>query len=109
MLYLTSDLFPICESSSSSPFYRYLWYIIRVTASFTYRPVPLPENPTYIAAEDVTIIVPTIDAGEEFKEAARSWLVGQPKEILIITEEKMLKELQALADAVDPERIRVLT
>ncbi|CAK5267604.1 unnamed protein product [Mycena citricolor] len=90
-------------------FYRYLWYLIRLTASAVYRPVPLPENPTYIAAEDVTIIVPTIDAGEEFKEAARSWLVGQPKEILIITEEKMLKELQALANAVDPERIRVLT
>jgi len=57
----------------------------------------------------VTIIVPTIDAGEEFKEAAHSWLVGKPKEILIITEEKMLGPLQELANAVDPERIRVLT
>lgn len=71
--------------------------------------MPLPENPTYIASEDVTIIVPTIDAGEEFKEAANSWLVGKPKEILIITEEKMLGPLQELANAVDPERIRVLT
>jgi len=109
MLYLTSDLFPIFVPFGVIGFYRYLWYLIRIAASFTYRPVPLPENPTYIASEDVTIIVPTIDAGEEFKEAARSWLVGQPKEILIITEEKMLKELQALANAVDPERIRVLT
>ncbi|KAG6844833.1 hypothetical protein H0H87_003264 [Tephrocybe sp. NHM501043] len=83
--------------------------MIRLAAYFTYRPVPLPENPTYIAAEDVTIIVPTIDAGEEFKEAANSWLVGKPKEILIITEEKMLGPLQELADAVDPQRIRVLT
>lgn len=90
-------------------FYRYLWFLIRLVASFTYRPVPLPENPTYIASEDVTIIVPTIDAGEEFKEAAHSWLVGKPKEILIITEEKMLGPLQELANAVDPERIRVLT
>ena len=90
-------------------FYRYLWYLIRIAASLTYRPVPLPENPTYIAEEDVTIIVPTIDAGEEFKEAAHSWLVGKPKEILIITEEKMLGPLQDLANAVDPERIRVLT
>ncbi|KAG6818688.1 hypothetical protein H0H93_002793, partial [Arthromyces matolae] len=90
-------------------FFRYLWYIIRLLAAFTYRPVPIPENPTYIAPEDVTIIVPTIDAGEEFKEAAHSWLVGKPKEILIITEEKMLGPLQDLANAVDPERIRVLT
>ncbi|KAF7309651.1 hypothetical protein MIND_00336200 [Mycena indigotica] len=109
MLYLTSDLFPVFVPFGVIGFYRYLWYLIRIAASLTYRPVPLPENPTYIAAEDVTIIVPTIDAGEEFKEAARSWLVGKPKEILIITEEKMLKELQALANAVDPERIRVLT
>ena len=90
-------------------FYRYLWYLIRIAASYAYRPIPLPENPTYIASEDVTIIVPTIDAGEEFKEAAHSWLAGKPKEILIITEEKMLGPLQELANAVDPERIRVLT
>lgn len=48
-------------------FYRYFWYIIRLLAWGTYRPIPLPENPTYVAEEDVTIIVPTIDAGEEFR------------------------------------------
>ncbi|KAJ3983770.1 glycosyltransferase family 2 protein [Lentinula detonsa] len=109
MLYLTSDNFPIFVPFGVIGFYRYLWYCIRLAASFAYRPIPLPENPTYIAEEDVTIIVPTIDAGEEFKEAARSWLVGKPKEILIITEEKMLGPLQELANAVDPDRIRVLT
>jgi len=97
------------HSSLLHRFYRYLWYLIRVAASFTYRPVPLPENPTYIASEDVTIIVPTIDAGEEFKEAANTWLIGKPKEILIITEEKMKGPLEELANQVDPERIRVLT
>ncbi|KAJ2921667.1 hypothetical protein H1R20_g15427, partial [Candolleomyces eurysporus] len=109
MLYLTSDDFPVFVPFGVIGFYRYLWYCIRLTAAWTYRPVPLPENPTYIASEDVTIIVPTIDAGEEFKEAAHSWLVGKPKEILIITEEKMLGPLQDLANQVDPERIRVLT
>ncbi|KAE9389510.1 hypothetical protein BT96DRAFT_1069981 [Gymnopus androsaceus JB14] len=73
---------------SRSHFYRYLWYCIHLAALFTYRPVLLPENPTYIAEEDVTII-----------DAARSWLVGKPKEILIITEEKMLGPLQDLANA----------
>ncbi|KXN85843.1 Hyaluronan synthase 3 [Leucoagaricus sp. SymC.cos] len=109
MLYLTSDDFPIFVPFGVIGFYRYLWFLIRMAAAWTYRPVPLPENPTYIASEDVTIIVPTIDAGEEFKEAAHSWLVGKPKEILIITEEKMLGPLQDLANQVDPERIRVLT
>ncbi|KAF8965549.1 glycosyltransferase family 2 protein [Flammula alnicola] len=98
MLYLTSDDFPIFVPFGVIGFYRYLWYLIRLAAATTYRPIPLPENPTYIASEDVTIIVPTIDAGEEFKEAANSWLVGKPKEILIITEEKMLGPLQDLAN-----------
>jgi len=109
MLYLTADRFAVFVPFGIIGFYRYLWYIIRVAASFTYRPIPVPENPTYIASEDVTIVVPTIDAGEEFKEAAHSWLVGKPKEILIITEERMLGPLQELADSVDPSRIRVLT
>ncbi|TFY77222.1 hypothetical protein EWM64_g6788, partial [Hericium alpestre] len=99
MLYLTVDAFPVFVPFGVIGFYRYLWYIIRLIAYFIYRPVPLPENPTYIASEDVTIIVPTIDAGEEFKEAANSWLVGKPKEIIIITEEKMLGPLQDLANA----------
>ncbi|KAF8978724.1 hypothetical protein BGZ46_006206 [Entomortierella lignicola] len=66
-------------------------------------------NPTYRSEYDVTIVVPTIDAGEEFKEAAHSWLVNNPKEIIIITETKMREPLQELANSVDPSRIRVLT
>ena len=53
--------------------------------------------------------MPTIDADETFKEAADSWLAGNPKEIIIVTEEKMLGPVQELANAVDPSRIRVLT
>lgn len=83
--------------------------MIRLLAMWVYKPVPLPMHPTYVAGEDVTIIVPTIDAGEEFKEAAHSWLVGNPKEILIITEERMVGPLQELANAVNPDKIRVLT
>lgn len=109
MLYLTADHFPIFVPFGVIGFYRYLWYCIRIAAWQVYRPIPIPENPTYIPEEDVTIIVPTIDAGEEFKEAAHSWLVGRPKEIIIITEEKMRGPLQELADSVDPEKIRVLT
>jgi cellulose synthase/poly-beta-1,6-N-acetylglucosamine synthase-like glycosyltransferase len=109
----TSLLVTTAADCLSCRFYRYLWYLIRIAAYLTYRPIPLPENPTYIASEDVTIIVPTIDAGEEFKDAARSWLKGNPKEILIITEEKMLGPLQELANAVNSEireeKIRVLT
>ncbi|KAF9041715.1 putative polysaccharide synthase [Hymenopellis radicata] len=110
MLYLTSDDFPIFVPFGLIGFYRYFWYIIRISASLAYRPVPLPTNPTYTPSEDVTIIVPTIDAGPEFIAAARSWLAGSPpKEIIIVTEERMLEPLRALAEEVDKERIKVLT
>jgi hypothetical protein len=36
-------------------FYRYFWYIIRLSAAVVYRPIKPPENPTYIANEDVTM------------------------------------------------------
>lgn len=67
MLYLTADKFPIFVPFGIIGFYRYLWFIIRLLGRAAYRPIPLPSNPTYRASEDVTIIVPTIDAGEEFR------------------------------------------
>ncbi|KAF9114328.1 hypothetical protein BGX27_011148 [Mortierella sp. AM989] len=109
MLYLTKDLFPVFVPLGVVGFYRYLWFIIKLLAYFFYRPMMPKNNPTYRAEYDVTIIVPTIDAGEEFKEAAQSWLVNNPKEIIIITETKMKDALQELANSVDPSRIRVLT
>lgn len=109
MLYLTADKFPVFVPFGIIGFYRYFWYIIRLLAAFVYRPVPPPLNPTYVASEDVTIIVPTIDAGEEFKEAAFSWLQSNPAEIIIVTETKMVGPLQQLAQEVDPTKIRVIT
>ncbi|KAF9947193.1 hypothetical protein BGZ72_010797 [Mortierella alpina] len=109
MLYLTKDLFPVFVPLGVVGFYRYLWFVIKLLAFFFYRPMMPKSNPTYRPEYDVTIIVPTIDAGEEFKEAAHSWLVNNPKEIIIITETKMKDALQELANSVDPTRIRVLT
>ncbi|RUS13276.1 glycosyltransferase family 2 protein [Endogone sp. FLAS-F59071] len=111
MLYLTNDdqLLPFFLPFGIIGFYRYLWYLIKLVAWAVYQPVRPKDNPTYRPENDVTIIVPTIDAGEEFKIAARSWMACNPKEIIIITEEKMRGPLQELADSVNPEKIRVLT
>ncbi|KAL0085897.1 glycosyltransferase family 2 protein [Phycomyces blakesleeanus] len=111
MLYLTDDvgLLPFFLPFGIIGFYRYLWYFIKLVAWLVYKPRRPKENPTYDPERDVTIIVPTIDAGEEFKIAARSWLACKPKEIIIITETKMLGPLQELANEVDPTKIKVLT
>ncbi|KAI8582411.1 hypothetical protein K450DRAFT_227046 [Umbelopsis ramanniana AG] len=111
MLYLTNDigLLPFFLPLGLIGFYRYLWYAVKLLAWAVYRPVHPSSNPTYDSKTDVTIIVPTIDAGEEFRIAARSWLACNPKEIIIVTETKMRKPLQSLADDIDPDKIRVLT
>lgn len=55
--------------------------------------------------------MPTIDADEGFFTAAQTWLLGNPKEIIIITSEEMREPLEQLAIRVDGAngRIRILT
>ncbi|KAK9899013.1 glycosyltransferase family 2 protein [Cystobasidium minutum MCA 4210] len=111
MLYLTSDRLPILLPLGIIGFYRYLWYLIRFVAFLAYKPIPIPDYPTYRAEEDVTIIVPTIDAEDGFLEASQTWLVGNPKEIIIVTAEHMREALEEFAVKMDGDngRVRVIT
>jgi cellulose synthase/poly-beta-1,6-N-acetylglucosamine synthase-like glycosyltransferase len=109
MLWLTADLFPVFVPLGIIGFYRYLWFCIKLSAYAVYQPRRPLANPTYTCSRDATLVVPTIDAGEEFVEAAHSWLANDPKEIIIITEENMRGPLEELAQRVCPEKIRVLT
>jgi hypothetical protein len=77
MLYLTSDHLPIFIPLGLIGFYRYFFYLLRLLASLAYRPISVPPigKATYVPWEDVTIIVPTIDADSRtFPLAAKSWL-----------------------------------
>ncbi|KAH9823252.1 family 2 glycosyltransferase [Melampsora americana] len=110
MLYLTSDQLPVFIPLGLIGCYRYLWYIIRILASICYQPIPIPDDPTYLAEEDVTIIVPTIDADDSFADAARSWLANNPREIIIVTETSVATALEKLAiENPKKGRIRVIT
>ena len=52
-------------------------YIIRVTSQ-RLQPVALPASSSYLAARDVSIIVPTIHTRTEFIGALASWLANGP-------------------------------
>lgn len=57
---LTHTIWPPCARDIVIPFgvigfYRYFWYLIRLSAALVYRPIPPPDKPTYIASEDVTM------------------------------------------------------
>lgn len=63
MLYLTADFFPIFVPLGVIGFYRYLIFLIKLLAWIVYRPIRPLEKPIYDPEQDVTIVVPTIDAG----------------------------------------------
>ncbi|EOO00987.1 putative glycosyltransferase family 2 protein [Phaeoacremonium minimum UCRPA7] len=50
-----------------------------------YKPVELPEKPSYSPEKDVTLLVPTIDTPDTFPKSMRTWLANNPLQIVIVT------------------------
>jgi hypothetical protein len=84
-------------------------FAFRVIGYFLYKPQPPSFNDKF-KTSDVTLIIPTIDTDEEaMHEAMRSWVLNEPKEILIVTvgEETQaeLKRIAATSIAADITRV----
>lgn len=80
MFYLTRDYLSVFIPFGFIGIYRWFWFIVKVLAWALYRPWKPVANPKF-TARDVTILVPTIDSGEEIKLAVRSWLKNDPFEV----------------------------
>ena len=94
--------------------WRWALFVIRIIFWLLYRPLYPKRHDDGSSANkykttDVTIIVPTIDNGEEFKEAARLWKVNDPYEVIVVTSDEMRDEIQATCDDVDPTLFTVLS
>ncbi|KAJ1537347.1 hypothetical protein HK096_009451 [Nowakowskiella sp. JEL0078] len=111
MLYLTSEQLPFYLPLGFIGLYRWFWFIIRILGYCLYKPTKPRRHPRYHASRDVTIVVPTIDSGEEIKLAIRSWLKSDPFEIIFVTTPKAKCELELLSREVDPcgQKIKVIT
>ena len=95
------------------------WQLSRISlylCRISQRTLPLRISPCVGASLKVSladvasclkIIVPTVDADEGFATAAQTWLVGNPKEIIIVTSTEMKPALEALATRVDGDRGRI--
>ena len=70
-------------------------YIIRVTSQ-RLKPVAPPASPSYLAARDVSIIVPTIQTSIEFVGVLASWLANDPLEIIVVTVDDQVQHLNGL-------------
>jgi hypothetical protein len=94
--------------------WRWALFAIRILFWLLYRPLYPKKNPDGTSANvykstDVTIIVPTIDNGKEFMEAAEIWLRNRPFEVIIVTSETMREELSRTCATIDPDLFRVLS
>jgi cellulose synthase/poly-beta-1,6-N-acetylglucosamine synthase-like glycosyltransferase len=94
--------------------WRWALFAIRILFWLLYRPLYPKKNPDGTSANvykstDVTIIVPTIDNGKEFMEAAEIWLRNRPFEVIIVTSETMREELSRTCASIDPDLFRVLS
>ncbi|KAH0565105.1 hypothetical protein GP486_001505 [Trichoglossum hirsutum] len=89
--------------------YRYVRLVVNCVSHWTFKPIPLPEEPT-LTSRDVTIIIPTIDGeGADFRQTLRTCLNTDPYEIILVTIDANLKRLTDLAHSVSSSRIRVFS
>ncbi|KAJ3288723.1 hypothetical protein HDU76_007632, partial [Blyttiomyces sp. JEL0837] len=103
MFYLTKDALPVFIPLGFVGLYRWFWFLIRLLAYCLYTPLKPRRHPRYKPNRDVTILVPTIDSGEEIKLALKSWLRNDPFEVIFITIDKARPGLEELARSVDPD------
>lgn len=89
--------------------FRYTRTIITAISHWTFRPIPIPESPTY-SSQDVTIILPTIaTGGNELRDTISTCLKSEPYELLLVTIDANVEALTKMANKINPKKIRVLS
>lgn len=80
--------FPLDPSPASlieGSLWRYVRLIVNLWAFWTFKPIPIPENPT-LWPSDVTVILPTLDGeGEELERTVTSIMENEPRELILVT------------------------
>ncbi|EHY56476.1 hypothetical protein HRR83_002440 [Exophiala dermatitidis] len=92
--------------------YRYARLVVNLWLFWTFKPIPIPENPT-LSPSDVTVILPTLDGeGEELERTISSILQNEPKEVILVTiDENLYKAERTVAKmpAAKYARIRCMS
>lgn len=92
-----------------SRLFRYIRLIVNCVSHWTFRAIPVPENPTY-SPQDVSIILPTIaTGGDELETTLRTCLQTEPYEIILVTVDANIDTLRQLASKINVKKIRVLS
>lgn len=90
--------------------FRYLRTIVNSISNWTFKAIPIPDNPSYNPSKDITVIIPTIDGeGEELCRTLKTVLATQPFEIFIVTIDANVKRAERTAATLGSSKIRVLS
>ena len=96
-------------SSYCHRLYRYVRLIVNCFSHWSFRPIPIPEYPSY-GCEDVTVIIPTLDGDTpELRETVSTCLRTDPFEIILVTIEANRKRAMCLAESMHSKKIRVFS
>jgi hypothetical protein len=83
--------------------------IVNCISFWTYRPISIPENPSY-NSQDVTIILPTIaQGGHELETTLKTCLEAEPYELILVTIDANVDNLTLLAKNINSKKFRVLS
>lgn len=89
--------------------YRNVRLIVNCISHWTFRPIPIPKNPSY-SSQDVTIIIPTLDGdNESLRETISTLLTNDPHEIILVTIDANFKRAVSLAQDKSAKKVRVLS
>jgi cellulose synthase/poly-beta-1,6-N-acetylglucosamine synthase-like glycosyltransferase len=105
-----------CADDDPRPFfwllcrlYRYVRFLVNCVSHWTFRPIPLPDNPT-LGPGDVTIIIPTLDGdGDSLRQTIQSCLATEPFEILLVTIDANYGRLSKLVQSIHSTRLRTFS
>ncbi|KAK0703285.1 glycosyltransferase like family 2-domain-containing protein [Lasiosphaeria miniovina] len=94
--------------------WRYLRLVINLAGFWSYQASPILATHTYTPNKDVTVIVPTIDPGQEFEDCVLSIARNYPAKIIIATvgnvlRTKVLAAIKPMEEAYQNTKFEVLT
>ena len=99
-------------TDKNTSIYRYMRLFVNLFLFWTFKPIPIPENPT-LQPKDVTVILPTLDGeGPELERTVQSILQNEPYQIILVTIDDNLHKAQNLLSkmpACDHGRLRCMS
>lgn len=88
-------------------FYRYFRLVVNLVSFWTFKPITPPENPR-LTADDVTVIIPTLDGcGEELERTIETILTNRPFELLLVTIEANKKKAEGMLSRMPAAKSRI--